>query len=143
MLVINNSQSDMLTNMTNQSTSSSSNRNFIHFVPSHKQTHNNHHSYQHHRFNKFLAHDFTNSNKTRLQYHHHTGDGLDEAASDEHIQQTPIFINQPNTVYILAKYGQTVNLPCIIYRQNTQDLTSVTKIASSEMKRTLFWCARR
>ncbi len=36
-----------------------------------------------------------------------------------------IFINQSNNVYIMAKYGQTVSLPCVIHRQQQQDLANV------------------
>lgn len=42
-----------------------------------------------------------------------------------HEQQMQIFLNQSNNIFILAKYGQTVSLPCIIYRQNNQDLSNV------------------
>jgi hypothetical protein len=37
-----------------------------------------------------------------------------------------IFINQSNNVYIMAKYGQTVSLPCVIHRQQQQDLANVS-----------------
>jgi hypothetical protein len=40
-------------------------------------------------------------------------------------QMPQIFINQTDNIYILAKYGQTVMLPCIIYKQKNQDLTNV------------------
>jgi hypothetical protein len=40
-------------------------------------------------------------------------------------QSQQIFINQTNNLFILAKYGQTVNLPCVIYKEKNQDLTNV------------------
>ena len=43
----------------------------------------------------------------------------------EQQQQMQIFLNQSNNIFILAKHGQTVSLPCIIYRQNNQDLNNV------------------
>jgi hypothetical protein len=36
-----------------------------------------------------------------------------------------IFINQPGTIHLAAKYGHTVTLPCVIYRKNTLDLINV------------------
>lgn len=43
-------------------------------------------------------------------------------------QSQSIFINQSNNMYILAKYGQTINLPCIIYRLRNPDLVNVHAI---------------
>ena len=43
-------------------------------------------------------------------------------------QFQPIFINQSNNMYILAKFGQTINLPCIIYRHKNPDLINVHAI---------------
>ena len=43
-------------------------------------------------------------------------------------EQIPtIFINQSNNIHIVAKYGQTVNLPCVIYKLKNQDLSQVKK----------------
>jgi hypothetical protein len=39
-----------------------------------------------------------------------------------------IYINQPNSMYIVAKYGQTISLPCIINRVKNQDLVNVHAI---------------
>jgi hypothetical protein len=39
--------------------------------------------------------------------------------------ETPIRIDQSDNIYILAKYGQTVSLPCVIVRQNSPDLMNV------------------
>ena len=36
-----------------------------------------------------------------------------------------IYINQSNNIYILAKYGQTISLPCNIVRQKHQDFSNV------------------
>lgn len=41
-------------------------------------------------------------------------------------EQIPtIFINQSNNIHIVAKYGQTVNLPCVIYKLKNQDLSQI------------------
>lgn len=42
-------------------------------------------------------------------------------------QMPTIYINQSNNLHIVAKYGQTVSLPCIIYKLKNQDLSQVTK----------------
>ena len=43
-------------------------------------------------------------------------------------EQIPsIYMNQSNNIHIVAKYGTTVNLPCIIYKLKNQDLSQVFK----------------
>ncbi len=43
-------------------------------------------------------------------------------------QLQPIYINQSNNMYILAKFGQTISLPCMIVRQKNPDLVNVHAI---------------
>lgn len=40
-------------------------------------------------------------------------------------QKPQVFINQSDTLFILAKFGQTVSLPCIVIRQKTQEAQNV------------------
>ncbi len=42
-------------------------------------------------------------------------------------QIPPIYMNQSNNIHIVAKYGTTVNLPCIIYKLKNQDLSQVSQ----------------
>jgi hypothetical protein len=47
---------------------------------------------------------------------------------DISVQSPPqIFINQSNNVYILAKYGQTVSLPCVVFSQKNKDFSNVSQ----------------
>lgn len=41
------------------------------------------------------------------------------------IDQPKIFINQSDSIFILAKYGQTVSLPCLVQRQQNQELSNI------------------
>ena len=50
--------------------------------------------------------------------------------SNEEEDKTQIFIKQHNNINVLAKYGQTVTLPCVIHRVNSPDLTNVSFILS-------------
>lgn len=52
-------------------------------------------------------------------------DTNNEKSSNSINNDVQIFINQSNNVYIMAKYGQTVSLPCVIHRQKQQDLANV------------------
>jgi len=81
---------------------STSNRNFVHH-------HNDNH---HHRYKINQMVDFN----------------LHDTIIEPIEQNQPIFINQSNNIYILAKYGQTINLPCMIYRLKSQDSSNVFEI---------------
>ena len=50
-----------------------------------------------------------------------------ETIEQQHFQHKQIFINQSNNIFILAKHGQTVSLPCIIFREKNHDLSNVSK----------------
>ena len=45
-----------------------------------------------------------------------------ESLSD---MNSPIYLNQSDNIYIVAKYGQTVSLPCNIFRQKNPDYANV------------------
>lgn len=53
---------------------------------------------------------------------------LTSGRSMEGAENQQIFINQSNNIYIIAKYGQTVSLPCVIYKEKNQDLSNVHAI---------------
>jgi hypothetical protein len=59
----------------------------------------------------------------------HSHDQTETLTQEQQEQLTqPIFINQSNNMYILAKYGQTINLPCVIVRLRNPDLANVHAI---------------
>ena len=53
-------------------------------------------------------------------------------------QIPPIYMNQSNNIHIVAKYGTTVNLPCIIYKLKNQDLSQVSQFRPKKLKLFLF-----
>jgi hypothetical protein len=53
-------------------------------------------------------------------------------------QIPPIYMNQSNNIHIVAKYGTTVNLPCIIYKLKNQDLSQVSQFCPKKLKLFLF-----
>lgn len=71
---------------------------------------------------KEMSTNLTNHHHHNPHVHHLKFKNQNEPSVDPNQQ---IFINQSNNIYILAKYGQTVSLPCIIYRQRNQDLSNV------------------
>ena len=70
--------------------------------------------------------DINNDNNSNNNYSPTTI--LDNAVTEEAADNQQIFINQSNNIHILAKYGQTVSLPCIIYKQKHLDLSNVHAI---------------
>ena len=107
--------------------SNSSNTNFIHHFHHFRKHHN---SLLQRSNKKFLDNSdthrsagFSANNNMRRESLPHVE--ISTKGDEQHQQQMQIFLNQSNNIYILAKYGQTVSLPCIIYRQNNQDLTNV------------------
>jgi hypothetical protein len=48
-----------------------------------------------------------------------------EGQVEDSLNNPQIFINQSDSIFILAKYGQTVSLPCVIQRQENQELSNV------------------
>lgn len=92
-----------------------SNTNFLH--------HFQHFRKQHRNKNKFLDNQNRPNNMKRESLYN-TNEPTTTNADEQH----QIFLNQSNNVFILAKYGQTVSLPCIIYRQLNQDLTNIHAI---------------
>ena len=80
---------------------------------------------------ELLSTTLPDSNKNFIHHqHHHNKHKTDTEETNYDLQQEQqqIFINQSNNIYILAKYGQTVSLPCIIYRQKNQDLNNIHAI---------------
>lgn len=68
----------------------------------------------------------TSLNVNRNFIHHiaqHHSQPKDHETIDDINQQ--IFINQSNNIHILAKHGQTVNLPCLVFKQKHHDLSNV------------------
>lgn len=68
----------------------------------------------------------TSLNVNRNFIHHivrHHSQSKDHETTDDINQQ--IFINQSNNIHILAKHGQTVNLPCLVFKQKHHDLSNV------------------
>ena len=60
-------------------------------------------------------------------------------SNDFKSEQIPtIFINQSNNIHIVAKYGQTVNLPCVIYKLKNQDLSQVDFFNLLDFKKQFF-----
>ena len=110
LLVVNcENMSKNVLNSQNDVVQADSNKNFIH----HFQHFRKQHRHKDNK-NKFLH------NQNRPSFIKR--DSEPTTSTDE---QHHIFLNQSNNIYILAKYGQTVSLPCIIYRQVNQDLTNV------------------
>ena len=98
------------------------NQDFIHLVPGqrgsaelpgYKQQH-----FQYHQYDKYVENDF--NGVANSQEPSNMGESLEVK------RESQIFINQPNSVHLMAKYGQTVILPCVIYRQNIPDLINVS-----------------
>ena len=74
---------------------------------------------QFHQYDKFVENDINSIDNSQ-----------EPSSMDESLHETKkeaqIFIKQPNTIHLMAKYGHTVTLPCVIYRQNTPDLINVS-----------------
>lgn len=71
----------------------------------------------HHRLN----HHIKNIVHNEKNIHQHIFLRSQTARNENYIINSPhesIYINQSNNIFILAKYGQTVSLPCVIYRQS-------------------------
>jgi DNA mismatch repair ATPase MutL len=125
------------------------NRNFIHIQhhqhhlqsPSaHQSNVRSHSSHYHHNHNSHTNQESISSKPTS-QHQRSSNVTTDNNSLDnsgihqQQQQQQPqlpppqqpqqIFINQSNNIYILAKYGQTVYLPCLVYKQNHFDLSNV------------------
>lgn len=63
-----------------------------------------------------------NNNFIHHNARHHSHSKIHEHSDDFNRQ---IFINQSNNIHILAKHGQTVNLPCLVFKQKHHDLSNV------------------
>jgi hypothetical protein len=99
-------------------------------------SHNSHHSH-HNRHsnsggggssNSLEGHHFPSQIKHASFYLNVANSRNENAGGNDIPANQQIFINQSNNIYILAKYGQTVSLPCIIYKERNQDLSNVHAI---------------
>lgn len=105
--------------MTKSNVFSLTNNNFEHFY---NNKDSNAHNIIH--LNSITSDNNTSSNRKSSEKP--VVEEVVEEKLDENNMQ--IFINQSNNVYVMAKYGQTVSLPCVIFRQRLQDLINIHAI---------------
>lgn len=123
------------------------NRNFIHILQSNRLNsqsqnivhfghHNSHHSSRETASTntKYSSYSLNDSESTTQNSNTNNNNNINNPSqiSDgqvgEAVNDQQIFINQSNNIHILAKYGQTVSLPCIIYKQKHHDLSNIHAI---------------
>ena len=101
------------------------NQDFVHFVPGQQ------HQHQHQQDPLASGESISGSKQSFHQYDKFVENEFkiiennQEPPASRIEKEESIFINQPSTIHLAAKYGHTVTLPCVIYRQNTIDLINV------------------